>query len=101
MMKASVEKKHESGKGKSVSCSEDKKSEAGRNFDYLAEVVPGRESWRIKVRVLRMWKVPSFLNPSESNSIEMVLVDEKVSKSNRCIISCSGKLSNGFYFFVC
>jgi hypothetical protein len=82
MMKASVEKKHESGKGKSVSCSDDKKSEAGRNFDYLAEVVPGRESWRIKVRVLRMWKVPAFLNPSESNSIEMVLVDEKVSKSN-------------------
>jgi hypothetical protein len=56
----------------------EKNVEAGNSFDYLAEVVPGRETWRIKVRVLRMWKVPAFLNPTESNSIEMVLVDEKV-----------------------
>jgi hypothetical protein len=25
-----------------------------------------------------LWKVPTFLNPSENGSIEMVLVDEKV-----------------------
>ncbi|GAU50342.1 hypothetical protein TSUD_409270 [Trifolium subterraneum] len=31
--------------------------------------------------VLRLWKVPAFLNPSEFSSIEMVLVDEKVSVS--------------------
>jgi hypothetical protein len=47
-------------------------------FDSLHEILPGRESWRIKVRVLRMWKVPGFINPSEPNSMEMVLVDEKV-----------------------
>jgi hypothetical protein len=30
------------------------------------------------VRVLRLWKVPAFLNPTETSSIEMVLVDKKV-----------------------
>ncbi|PNX97803.1 replication factor A protein [Trifolium pratense] len=29
------------------------------------------------VRVLRLWKLPAFLNSSETNSIEMMLVDEK------------------------
>ncbi|GAU33421.1 hypothetical protein TSUD_21140 [Trifolium subterraneum] len=31
----------------------------------------------IKVKVLRLWKVPAFLNPNEFSSIEMVLMDEK------------------------
>jgi hypothetical protein len=26
-----------------------------------------------------MWKAPGFLNPSETNSLEMVLIDAKVS----------------------
>ncbi|KAK2458862.1 DEAD-box ATP-dependent RNA helicase [Trifolium repens] len=30
-----------------------------------------------KVRVVHLWKVPAFLNPSESSSLEMVLVVEK------------------------
>ncbi|CAJ2642002.1 unnamed protein product [Trifolium pratense] len=45
-------------------------------FDALGSILPGREEWRIKVRVIRMWKVPGFLNPSETNSIEMVLVEK-------------------------
>jgi len=48
------------------------------SFDLLSAVLPGREGWRFKVRVLRMWEVPSFLNPEQPNSIEMVLIDEKV-----------------------
>ncbi|KAK2449711.1 eukaryotic translation initiation factor 4E-1 [Trifolium repens] len=47
------------------------------NFDDVAEIVPNQGSTRIKVRVLRLWKIPSFLNPSEISSIEMVLIDEK------------------------
>jgi hypothetical protein len=49
-----------------------------KKFDDVAEVVPNQGSVRIKVRVLRLWKIPSFLNPSEISSIEMVLIDEKV-----------------------
>jgi hypothetical protein len=48
-------------------------------FDMLGSVSPGRESWRFKVRVLRLWTVSSFMKPDQANSIEMVLIDEKVS----------------------
>jgi hypothetical protein len=50
-----------------------------KKFDDVAETVPNQGSVRIKVRVIRLWKIPSFLNPSEINSIEMVLIDENVS----------------------
>jgi hypothetical protein len=45
----------------------------------VAEILPRKEDANIKVRVVRMWKVPAFLNPSETNSLEMVLIDAKVS----------------------
>lgn len=47
-------------------------------FDNLCEIKSGREAWRIKVRVVRTWKVPSFMNPEQANSLEMIFVDEKV-----------------------
>ncbi|MCH82797.1 replication factor A protein, partial [Trifolium medium] len=46
-------------------------------FDMLCDVLPGRETWRVKVRVIRVWKVPNFLNHDQTNSVEMVLIDEK------------------------
>ncbi|GAU24722.1 hypothetical protein TSUD_355510 [Trifolium subterraneum] len=46
-------------------------------FDDIADIMYGKENLHIKVRVVRLWKVPSFLNPSEFTSVEMVLVDEK------------------------
>ncbi|GAU39622.1 hypothetical protein TSUD_397110 [Trifolium subterraneum] len=46
-------------------------------FDDIADIMSGKENLHIKVRVVRLWKVPSFLNPSEFTSVEMVLVDEK------------------------
>jgi hypothetical protein len=47
--------------------------------DDLADILAGKENVRIRVRIVRLWKVPSFVNPSDSISLEMVLVDEKVS----------------------
>jgi hypothetical protein len=46
--------------------------------DNLADILQGKENVRIRVRIVRLWKVPSFVNPSESISLEMVFVDEKV-----------------------
>jgi hypothetical protein len=43
-------------------------------FDDLADILPGKEVVRIKVRIVLLWKVLAFLNPSESSSLEMVLV---------------------------
>ncbi|KAK2413753.1 replication protein A 70 kDa DNA-binding subunit C [Trifolium repens] len=49
-------------------------------FDAVGDIHPGGENMRINVRVLRLWKVPTFLNPSEIGSIEMVLLDDKGGK---------------------
>jgi hypothetical protein len=49
-----------------------------KKFDDVADMLPNQGSARIKVRVLRLSKIPSFLNPSKISSIEMVLIDEKV-----------------------
>jgi hypothetical protein len=47
-------------------------------------------------RIVRMWKAPAFLNPSETNSLEMVLVDSKVSYwvilFELCSFSCANWL---------
>jgi hypothetical protein len=56
-----------------------KSGKVDAKFDDVADILPGKENFHIKVRVLRLWKVPAFLNPCESSSLEMVLVDEKVS----------------------
>jgi hypothetical protein len=53
-------------------------SVSNSKFDAIADIHLGGENIRINVRVLRLWKVPIFLNPSENGSIEMVLVDDKV-----------------------
>jgi hypothetical protein len=47
-------------------------------FDDIADLSPGKENGSINVRVLRLWKVPAFLNPSQTGTMEMVLVDQKV-----------------------
>jgi hypothetical protein len=54
------------------------KCSAGSKFNDIADKLPGREDVCIDVRILRLWKVPAFLNPTETSSIEMVLVDKKV-----------------------
>jgi hypothetical protein len=40
--------------------------------DDLADILLGKENVRIRVRIVRLWKVPSFVNPFESISLEMV-----------------------------
>jgi len=51
---------------------------ADSNFNLLFDVAPVRESWKFIVRVVRLWEVSVFLHPEQVNSVEMVLIDEKV-----------------------
>ncbi|WJX38287.1 hypothetical protein P8452_25966 [Trifolium repens] len=60
-------------------------SVSSAKFDAIADIHPDKEDIRINVRVLRLWKVPTFLNPSENGSIEMVLVDDKGGKIHATI----------------
>ena len=48
-------------------------------FHTVADLVPFPKCWRIKVRVIRLWKTPSYLNPDVNASIDMVLCDSLVS----------------------
>ncbi|KAK2398932.1 replication factor A protein [Trifolium repens] len=54
-------------------------------IDDVADIASGRDNFCIRVRVVRLWKVHAFLNPSEYSSIEMVLIDEKGGKIHASI----------------
>ncbi|GAU40429.1 hypothetical protein TSUD_397480 [Trifolium subterraneum] len=47
-------------------------------FDLFDYVVLGKDCWHFKVRVVSTWSVSSFVKPDNINSIEMVLVNDKV-----------------------
>ncbi|XP_072071781.1 replication protein A 70 kDa DNA-binding subunit C-like [Arachis hypogaea] len=49
-------------------------------FDMISKMHPPREAWRLKVRVLRLWVVPSFGNHEVPNTMEMILLDEHCGK---------------------
>ena len=49
-----------------------------RNVNYVTDINPNKKEWRIKVRVIRLWTMPNYINPDETNSIEMVLMVERV-----------------------
>lgn len=68
------------------------KGKMDSNFDALCHVLLGREAWRIEMRTARLWTIHTFVKPDQINSVEMVLIDDKVS----CI-----HLSDLFVEFVC
>ncbi|KAL2905424.1 Cytochrome P450 monooxygenase eqxH [Bienertia sinuspersici] len=50
-------------------------------INYVSDINTSKESWKIIVRVTHLWHVPSYNNPSEFQSIELVLMDEKGDKT--------------------
>ncbi|XP_016174072.1 uncharacterized protein LOC107616632 [Arachis ipaensis] len=62
-------------------------------FDSISKIHPPREAWRLKVRVLRTWIVPSFGNHDVANSMEIVLVD---GDSNKIQATVKKQLINRF-----
>ncbi|CAI9089742.1 OLC1v1024374C1 [Oldenlandia corymbosa var. corymbosa] len=49
-------------------------------YSTLDLISPLQDSWKIRVRLICVWKKPLFSNPSESGSIEMVLMDHLENK---------------------
>ncbi|XP_061343986.1 uncharacterized protein LOC133289957 [Gastrolobium bilobum] len=43
----------------------------------VEDVNPAKEDWRIKVKVVRAWKVPNFQLKDFDDNVEMVLLDEQ------------------------
>ncbi|CAO2837076.1 unnamed protein product [Amaranthus hypochondriacus] len=49
-------------------------------YNYIEEITPLNESMVIKIRIIRLWKPPSYDDPSVDGSIEMVFLDAKGGK---------------------
>lgn len=48
-------------------------------FALFEEIDAGRIDWKVRVRIIYLYKLPKFNNPMNINSIEVVLIDDKVS----------------------
>nr|GEV44968.1 nucleic acid-binding, OB-fold, replication protein A, OB domain protein [Tanacetum cinerariifolium] len=46
----------------------------------VSELTPFRDDWKVKVWVIRLWKLPDFSNPLLTYSLDMVLMDEEGTK---------------------
>ncbi|KAG4958695.1 hypothetical protein JHK82_035400 [Glycine max] len=49
-------------------------------FTSISNIVASRIHWKLKCRIMRLWVVTNFNNPSTETSLEMLLVDEKGGK---------------------
>ncbi|KAJ1400825.1 hypothetical protein SESBI_29261 [Sesbania bispinosa] len=47
-------------------------------YDEVQNIIPGRQNWKLKVRVVRVWAMYPVDEPSRTFSVEMVLVDQAV-----------------------
>ena len=47
-------------------------------INFIADLTPSKDEWTIKVRVIRLWKQPNFLQPELGDNVELVLLDENV-----------------------
>ncbi|KAJ1435999.1 Nucleic acid-binding, OB-fold [Sesbania bispinosa] len=44
-------------------------------FDKVSAIHPGKDSWRLRVRVVRLWEMCSIVDPTNPFAIDMVLLD--------------------------
>ncbi|KAJ1431361.1 Nucleic acid-binding, OB-fold [Sesbania bispinosa] len=47
----------------------------GGPFDMISAIHPGKDSWRLRVRVVRLWEMCSIVDPTKPFAIDMVLMD--------------------------
>ncbi|GJU83022.1 nucleic acid-binding, OB-fold, replication protein A, OB domain protein [Tanacetum coccineum] len=58
--------------------------------NLLTELTPFKDDWHIKVRIVKLWKLPSYKNPMETFRIELILLDEEgntiqATVNNNCV----------------
>ncbi|MQM19461.1 hypothetical protein Taro_052466, partial [Colocasia esculenta] len=51
-------------------------------IDFIDEINPFKETWKIKVKVTTLWNTTKFNNPEEVFSIDFILIDENESNEN-------------------
>ncbi|KAL8242493.1 hypothetical protein R6Q59_012795 [Mikania micrantha] len=61
-------------------------------INLLNELDVSRDDYNIKVRIIRLWKLPMHDNPKQTYSIEMIMVDEQTFINKKGSQSTSIKL---------
>ena len=62
-------------------------------YDLVRDVNVGSQQkiWKLKVRVIRLWIVPNFIDRTKKTLLEMVVIDEQVIVDLLCakLLYCS------------
>ncbi|KAM0041263.1 hypothetical protein Hdeb2414_s0011g00364281 [Helianthus debilis subsp. tardiflorus] len=61
------------------------------NITFLNHLDVSKDIYTIKVRIIKLWRQPSFKVPGESYAIEMILMDEEISLSGMYFARCFGR----------
>ncbi|TKY60913.1 Replication protein A 70 kDa DNA-binding subunit A [Spatholobus suberectus] len=49
-------------------------------ISFIEKIVPGTLEWRLRVRIIRLWKQTEYNNPMQIKSTELKLLDEKTAR---------------------
>ena len=49
-----------------------------KGYSFLNQISDANETWRIRVRIFRMWKVVNKRSENNLISLDMIFIDEKV-----------------------
>ncbi|XP_061360038.1 uncharacterized protein LOC133304086 [Gastrolobium bilobum] len=72
-------------------------------YDFLKDVNPAKEDWRIKVKVVRTWKVPNFQRKNLEDNLEMVLLGEQGGRIHATVkdtLQVRNKINEGECYYV-
>ncbi|XP_061370271.1 uncharacterized protein LOC133312993 [Gastrolobium bilobum] len=72
-------------------------------YDFVKDLNPTKEEWRIKVRVVRCWKVPSFNQKDFDDNVDMVLVEERggrIHATTKGTLQVQKKIREGDAYFI-
>ncbi|XP_061353924.1 uncharacterized protein LOC133298613 [Gastrolobium bilobum] len=72
-------------------------------YDFLKDVSPVKEDWRIKVKVVRAWKVPNFQRKDQDDNVGMVLLDEQGGRIHATVkgsLPVRKKIHEGDCYFI-
>ncbi|GJS08334.1 hypothetical protein Tco_0365130 [Tanacetum coccineum] len=73
--------------------------------NLLTELTPFKDDWHIKVRIIKLWKLPSYKNPMETFRIELILLDEEGNKiqatvKNTCVKNHEKSLGQDMCLYI-
>ncbi|XP_061364451.1 uncharacterized protein LOC133307903 [Gastrolobium bilobum] len=72
-------------------------------YNFIKDLNPTKEEWRIEARVVRTWKVPNFQQKHFDDNVEMILLDEKGGRVHAAVkgsLHIRKKIHEGEVYFI-